>query len=181
MEHILWSDPHPSARGMSANSRGAGMLMGADVTQSVLASNRWKMCVRSHECVWQGYEHAHDQKVLTVFSASNYCGTVRNKGAYVVFADSGEYQCMQYVAWPKSQIQFPLPSHVADVADDDTGSLCPSRSSTPDPDSASASSATTGASETAASAAAPDANSFAVAPPSPAEVFACPRAISISL
>jgi hypothetical protein len=144
------------------------MLMGADVTQTVLASNCWKMCVRSHECVWHGYEHAHDQKVLTVFSASNYCGTVRNKGAYVVFAESGEYQCMQYVAWPKSQIQFPFPS--AEVDDGDAGSLCPSRSSTPDPDSTAASSAAV-KSETASAAAVSAACSPAVMHTTPAQVL----------
>jgi hypothetical protein len=34
-----------------------------------------------------GYEVAHDYSLITVFSASRYCGKRNNFGAFVVFAD----------------------------------------------------------------------------------------------
>jgi hypothetical protein len=41
------------------------------------------LIIRSHECVRDGFEHTHSHHVLTLFSASNYCGVVRNAGAYM--------------------------------------------------------------------------------------------------
>ena len=39
-----------------------------------------ELVIRSHEMVPWGYSVAHDHKVITVFSASSYCGTNDNFG-----------------------------------------------------------------------------------------------------
>jgi hypothetical protein len=39
-----------------------------------------ELVIRSHEMVPWGYSVAHDHKVVTVFSASSYCGTNDNFG-----------------------------------------------------------------------------------------------------
>ena len=41
--------------------------------------------VRSHEVKDQGYEVEADGKLITVFSAPNYCDQMGNKGAYIHF------------------------------------------------------------------------------------------------
>jgi len=41
--------------------------------------------VRSHEMKDEGYEVEHDGKVITIFSAPNYCDQMRNKGAFITF------------------------------------------------------------------------------------------------
>jgi serine/threonine-protein phosphatase 5 len=41
------------------------------------------MIIRSHEVKQEGYEVIHDGKLVTVFSAPNYCDTMGNKGAYI--------------------------------------------------------------------------------------------------
>ena len=40
-----------------------------------------KMIIRAHECVMDGFERFADGKLITVFSATDYCGTHRNAGA----------------------------------------------------------------------------------------------------
>jgi serine/threonine-protein phosphatase 5 len=41
--------------------------------------------VRSHEVKDEGYEVEPDARVITVFSAPQYCGQMTNKGAYINF------------------------------------------------------------------------------------------------
>ena len=43
------------------------------------------MLVRSHEVKPEGFEYQKGGKVLTIFSAPNYCDQMGNKGAYVRF------------------------------------------------------------------------------------------------
>lgn len=43
------------------------------------------MLVRSHECKQEGYEYQKGGRVLTVFSAPNYCDQMGNKGAFIKF------------------------------------------------------------------------------------------------
>eukprot|EP01039_Chlorochromonas_danica_P010150 gene10150-11233_t len=83
---LLWSDPRERIVGLKSSSRGAGYQFGADITTSFLDHNGLELMIRSHECEDAGYRVFHGGKLLTVFSAPNYCGSVKNKGAVVRFA-----------------------------------------------------------------------------------------------
>ena len=102
---VLWSDPHhdPEFLGYELSSRGAGVLWGKDATHRFLDKEGLAAMVRSHQCVQNGVEAAHDGRVYTVFSASNYCGTSGNLGAAVVFSH-GDEKPTQVYQWDQSKL-----------------------------------------------------------------------------
>eukprot|EP00397_Hematodinium_sp_SG-2012_P001224 GEMP01001225.1.p1 GENE.GEMP01001225.1~~GEMP01001225.1.p1 ORF type:complete len:1013 (+),score=166.81 GEMP01001225.1:176-3040(+) len=82
----MWSDPS-SKLGTESNTRGPDVVSwGPDLTSAFLKQNNLVMVIRSHQVptTLQGYEWHHDQQVLTIFSASNYCGVSGNQGAVAI-------------------------------------------------------------------------------------------------
>ncbi|CAO2813242.1 unnamed protein product [Amaranthus hypochondriacus] len=84
MCEVLWSDPQPN-RGRGPSKRGVGLSFGPDVTKRFLLDNNLDLVVRSHEVKDEGYEIEHGGKLITVFSAPNYCDQMGNKGAFIRF------------------------------------------------------------------------------------------------
>ncbi|KAK9665923.1 hypothetical protein RND81_14G146200 [Saponaria officinalis] len=84
MCETLWSDPQPFL-GRGPSKRGVGLSFGPDVTKKFLQDNNLELVVRSHEVKDEGYEIEHDGKLITVFSAPNYCDQMGNKGAFIRF------------------------------------------------------------------------------------------------
>ena len=85
LEDIVWSDPYLNVNFFEKSSiRGYGYLFGKDATEEFLKQNKLKLLIRAHECVSGGYCYMHDGMVVTVFSASNYCGCCNNNSAVLV-------------------------------------------------------------------------------------------------
>ena len=81
---LLWSDPQPMP-GRSPSKRGIGLSFGPDVTDDFLETNGLDLVVRSHEVRDEGFEWEHGNRLVTVFSAPNYCDQMGNKGAFLHF------------------------------------------------------------------------------------------------
>jgi protein phosphatase len=103
-EDLLWSDPRPTAnypeplKGYKVSDRGAGIEFGPDVTNGFCMTNSVALVIRSHECVQEGYEVLHGGRLITIFSASRYCGTQTNKGAFITFDKTMQPEIQQFFA-----------------------------------------------------------------------------------
>jgi len=96
----LWSDPTES-RGKGQSRRGDDCFcFGPDVTSRFLKQNKLDMIVRSHEVPHdaRGFQVHHDGRLLTIFSASNYCGTGGNYGGVMILQPSLEFEIFEHWA-----------------------------------------------------------------------------------
>ena len=78
---LLWSDPDDEVEGWGPSPRGAGFIFGKSISQKFCHENGLKMVVRAHQLINEGYEPRHDNIVVTVFSAPNYCYRCNNLAA----------------------------------------------------------------------------------------------------
>ncbi|KPA80156.1 putative serine/threonine protein phosphatase [Leptomonas pyrrhocoris] len=81
--------------GFTGNPRGTGHIFGEDVTMDFIKTNHLYFIVRAHQCVHEGFQWTHHDRLLTIFSAPNYCGT-RNKGAILFLDSKGAPRLEQY-------------------------------------------------------------------------------------
>ena len=89
---ILWSDPTDTDddKGIMPNTQrdtsGMGNIVkyGPDVVKEFLKVNKLSHIIRAHECVLDGFERFAGGSLITVFSATDYCGRHGNAGAMVV-------------------------------------------------------------------------------------------------
>nr|QFS19065.1 putative serine/threonine protein phosphatase BSL2 [Apopellia endiviifolia (species B)] len=84
---LLWSDPteNDSVEGLRPNARGPGLVtFGPDRVMEFCKNNDLQLIVRAHECVMDGFERFAQGHLITLFSATNYCGTANNAGAILV-------------------------------------------------------------------------------------------------
>jgi len=82
MYQVLWSDPRETGE-----QRGRGTPFYPSDTDAFTAKNNLALVIRSHQLPpgQRGFGFNHRKKLITVFSASNYCGTSQNFGAVVIF------------------------------------------------------------------------------------------------
>lgn len=87
IDGLLWSDPGEH-KGFRRNMRGCGYTFGSDTTSKFCEVNGVSFVCRAHQMVMAGYQWEHDHKLLTLFSAPNYCGINHNKGAIAIVLGS---------------------------------------------------------------------------------------------
>ena len=80
---LLWSDPEKNAEDWAPNSRGISVLFNEDLIDKVVDELAIDLICRAHQVVENGYEFFDERKLVTVFSAPNYCGEFDNAGAFM--------------------------------------------------------------------------------------------------
>lgn len=101
---FLWSDPDVDVHGWAENDRGISHVFGPDVVQKFLKENNFDLLVRAHQVVEHGYEMFAERKLVTLFSAPNYCGEFDNAGA-ILFVDEN-LQCSFSIIEPNLKNDF---------------------------------------------------------------------------
>ena len=84
---LLWSDVE-EIEGWAISPRGAGYLFGQDISEKFNYSNDLSLVSRAHQCVMEGYNWAHDKRVVTIFSAPNFCYRSGNQAAIMELDDN---------------------------------------------------------------------------------------------
>ncbi|EFO94105.1 hypothetical protein CRE_07961 [Caenorhabditis remanei] len=78
---LTWADPDPTVKTYKASTRGASYVFGAQALRAFLKKLNLQMVIRAHQVVEDGYEFFDGRRLVTIFSAPNYCGQNDNTAA----------------------------------------------------------------------------------------------------
>ena len=98
---LLWSDPE-DRNGWGTSPRGAGFVWGYDCSEEFLYENKLNFVSRAHQLIMKGYNWCHNKKILSIFSAPNYCYRCGNDAAIMEVEDDNRIEFITYPAAPKS-------------------------------------------------------------------------------
>jgi serine/threonine-protein phosphatase 6 catalytic subunit len=86
---LVWSDPEDISGSWQLSPRGAGYLFGQRVTDEFHQVNDLQFLARAHQLVMEGRKYHFDKRLVTVWSAPNYCYRCGNVAAIL---EIGEQQ-----------------------------------------------------------------------------------------
>ena len=89
---LLWSDPasnyqYTKPSGWGANDRGTSYVFSEKVVEDFIEKHDLDLIVRGHQVQEDGYEFFAGQKLVTIFSAPNYCNEFDNDGAMLKISE----------------------------------------------------------------------------------------------
>eukprot|EP00064_Thunnus_orientalis_P017554 superscaffoldBa00003766_g17638 len=99
---LVWSDPE-DVDTWAISPRGAGWLFGSKFVHI----NNLKLICRAHQLVHEGYKFMFDEKLVTVWSAPNYCYRCGNIASIMVFKDVNRREPKLFRAVPDSERVIP--------------------------------------------------------------------------
>ncbi|XP_024982654.1 serine/threonine-protein phosphatase PP2A catalytic subunit-like isoform X2 [Cynara cardunculus var. scolymus] len=97
---LLWSDPDDRC-GWGISPRGAGYTFGQDISEQFNHTNSLKLIARAHQLVMEGFNWGHEQKVVTIFSAPNYCYRCGNMASVLEVDDCKGHTFIQFEPAPR--------------------------------------------------------------------------------
>jgi len=99
MTDIIWSDPSDDENiAWKPSPRGVSQLYGVKLVEEFLNANKLKLIVRTHQLMHSGFGMHNDQKVLTIYSAPNYCYRCGNLGAVLKISEDSNFEIKTYGA-----------------------------------------------------------------------------------
>ena len=111
---LLWSDPDQEQKGFGISPRGAGYLFGGNVVKTFEEINKINLIARAHQLVMEGYKMMFDGKLVTIWSAPNYCYRCGNKASILKLDDQLERQTIVFNAASVDDRRIPAKLPVPD-------------------------------------------------------------------
>jgi len=102
---LMWSDPEEILT-WQVSPRGAGWLFGKDVTHEFCQINQLNLVCRAHQLIQEGHKHMFENKLVTVWSAPNYCYRCGNIASVLKYENKTETY-LDFEAVPDSEQIFP--------------------------------------------------------------------------
>lgn len=87
---LLWSDPEEGG-GWMPSDRGVSFTFGEDIVRKACKDLGIDVVFRAHQVIDNGYSFFAGRQLVTIFSASNYCGEFTNNGAMLIM--DKDYRC----------------------------------------------------------------------------------------
>ncbi|KAF8396018.1 hypothetical protein HHK36_017630 [Tetracentron sinense] len=103
---LLWSDPDDRC-GWAISPRGAGHIFGQDISDQFNHTNNLKLIARAHQLVMEGFNWGHEQNVVTIFSAPNYCYRCGNMASILEVDDCKGHTFIQVHGGAKQKLEKP--------------------------------------------------------------------------
>ena len=100
MSDLLWSDPE-EREGWGQSPRGAGFVFGGDISKKFNLMNKLNMICRAHQLQQNGFQWSHDNNVLTIFSAPNYCYRCGNLAAIMEIDENMKFEIQTFDPAPR--------------------------------------------------------------------------------
>jgi len=104
---LMWSDPE-EIQGWGLSPRGAGYLFGKDVVDMFHEKNDINLIARAHQLVMEGHRSMFLDKLVTVWSAPNYCYRCGNVAAILELDENLEKSFKIFEAAPQEARGVPL-------------------------------------------------------------------------
>ncbi|KAK8885167.1 hypothetical protein M9Y10_044296 [Tritrichomonas musculus] len=86
---LLWNDPTNDFSHYAPSSRGIGCVFGEEALKIFLKKMDIKFVIRAHQDEMLGYRYPidEDERLLTIFSSLDYCGTFNDAAVAIISSD----------------------------------------------------------------------------------------------
>ena len=98
----LWSDPDDNIDEWEQNTRGAGVLFGSKLVDRFLNNNDIDLIVRAHQLIMEGFKLHFGNKLITIWSAPNYCYRCNNIAAILQLDENLRTNYITFNASPEN-------------------------------------------------------------------------------
>ena len=112
MNDLFYSTPDERVGG-GPYPHGAGILFGGDISRNFIFINKLNMICRAHQLFQNGFHWAHENTVLTIFSAPNYCYRCGNLAAIMEIDENMKYELQTFDSAPRRG-EAPLEKYTPD-------------------------------------------------------------------